>query len=241
MSSTASTSTATSSSTDTGLAGPAADPPPTAGATSPWPRRLLMALAALALTALVVQLVGPRLRPHLYAGTVLQSPTEAPSLDFLDLTSGEPLDLAAFDGEVVLLYFGYTSCPDICPGTLARATLARASLPAADQDGVTVVMVSVDPARDSPAEAERYVTSFDESFLAATGSPADIDLATTQYGVFHQRSADTGATGGALDGGYTIDHTSSLMGIGPDGHLRVVWAPDVEVELLTADLAALLG
>lgn len=175
------------------------------------------------------------LRPHLYAGTVLQSPTAAPGLDGLVLASGRSADLAALDGDVVLLYFGYTNCPDICPTTLSAVARARAGLSADQQARVHLLMISVDPGRDDLVGLQSYVEFFDDRFLAVGGDVEVINRVAAQYGVFYELGEGTAETG------YTVDHTASLLGVGPDGHLRVVWAPDVESDRLEADLAELLS
>lgn len=174
-------------------------------------------------------------QPHLYSGTVLQSPSPAPTMEGLTLASGEPLDLAAFEGDVVLIYFGYTNCPDVCPTTLSDAARARADLSSDERSRTHLLMVSVDPARDPLPELQSYVEFFDPDFLGAGGSAEDIHTAATEYGIYYVLNE------GDVETGYTVDHTANLLGVGPDGRLRVVWAPDVSSDALAADIEALLG
>ena len=173
-------------------------------------------------------------RPHLYAGTVLQSSESAPPLDSLRDATGAPVDLAAYDGDVVVLYFGYTNCPDVCPTTLSDLARARSGLSDGDQERVHVMMVSVDPARDDAASLQTYVEFFDPSFMGVTGEVADIDRVAAGYGVFYELGE------GTVETGYTVDHTASLMAIGTDGALRVLWGPDVSSDALRDDLKELL-
>ena len=201
-------------------------------------RRLLVAvgvLAAVGLGLVTALALAAQFRPHLYAGTVLQGDDPAPSLAELSYADGTPVDLAAFEDEVVLVFFGYTNCPDICPTTMADAAGAIDRLDAGDAERTNLVMVSVDPERDDPATVEEYVGFFDPDFRGASGPVAAIDRAASSYGVFYQ----LGEPGS--DGEYLVDHTSALMGIGPDGTVRVVWASGVGSDALAADIEALLS
>ncbi|MDJ0767575.1 MAG: SCO family protein [Ilumatobacter sp.] len=171
-------------------------------------------------------------RPHLYSGTIMQAPAAAPSMDGLVWSDGTAVDLGAFDGDVVLVYFGYTYCPDVCPTTLSQ--VARAIDQVDDPERVHVMMVSVDPVRDERAALGDYVRAFDPSFRGATGAITDIERVASTYGVFFARGEDTGG------GGYTVDHTATLMGIDTEGHLRIVWPAVLDVDALAADLEALL-
>jgi len=212
-------------------------PPTPTPTTAPIPRPHRGRTVALALGIPVVVLalgyVGLRLlTPHPYAGTVMQAPTEAPSLLELTGTDGRPVDLGEFRGDVVLLFFGYTSCPDVCPTTLSMVHRSLEQL-GADATRVHVVMVSVDPERDDVEHLREYVQAFDPAFLGATGDLAAVERAAASYGVFFAR-------GDALGDGYAVDHTATLMANDTDGHLRVVWPPDVRPDDLAADLGELL-
>lgn len=192
-------------------------------------------LMAVVLAVLALLVAGPRIvarfQPHLYAGTVLQSDRPAPSLEGLQLTSGGPVSMEALKGDVVLVFFGYTNCPDVCPTTMAALARTMAGLSPGERTRVRVLMVSVDPGRDDAATLERYVTSFDPAFEGAVG-PADVtDRIASLYGVYF--APDDG-------GGSTLDHSASLIGIGPDGALRVVWPPNVTEQALASDVRALL-
>lgn len=202
----------------------------------PRPRtlRLLAVLAAGLLVAATVGWLGLRwITPHPYSGTVMQAPTPAPSMDGLFDTDGDPIELAAFEGDLLLVYFGYTNCPDVCPTTLSQVASALRRL-GDDADRVHVLLVSVDPARDDPATLAGYVESFDPDFLAATGELADVERVASQYGIFFARGEAVG------DDGYAVDHTATLMGIDGDGKLRIVWPAQLDVGRLADDLRELL-
>lgn len=201
-------------------------------------RRALVALAVVAAVvvgaAAALWLVG-QVRPHLYAGTVLQGDEAAPSLAELTYADGEPVDLAALDGEVVLVFFGYTNCPDVCPTTLHDTAKAVEQLDDDQAERTNLIMVSVDPERDDAATLDAYVSFFHPRFRGAGGTTEAIDRAASAYGVFYQFGEPE------TDGSYLVDHTGTLMGIGADGALRVVWGPGVPPEALAADIEAMLG
>ncbi len=214
-----------------------AGPAPLTDLAAPEPRRRRYRQLGLLLGAVIIGVVLAltllrTVRPHLYAGTVLQGDTPAPSMNGLMLSGGVPVDLAAFDDEFVMVYFGYANCPDVCPTTLSTAARAVESLSQDQKDRTRLLMVSVDPERDSLEYLETYTSFFHPSFLGATGAVDDVDTVTSQYGVFYQ-------LGEGDD--YTVDHTASLMGIDPDGVLRIVWSAEVTSEQLAADIAELLG
>ena len=198
---------------------------------------LVRAAAVLAVVAIGTAIAGVaanRLRPHLYSGTVLQAPTPAPGLDGLRSASGEPVDLAAFEGDAVLVSFGYTNCPDQCPVTLSTAALARAGLDEASRERVKLLMIAVDPARDDAAALQTYVELFDSTFVGIGGDHVDLQRVATSYGVYAEEVA-------VADGSdYTVDHTTSLIGIDPGGRLRIVWPPGIDDEQLRRDLEDLL-
>ncbi len=173
--------------------------------------------------------------PHLYSGTVLQDSSPAPALAELEHVDGTPVDLSANAGEVTLLYFGFTNCPDICPTALADASTALRGLSDSDRDRVNLVMVTVDPARDVQPELQTYVEFFDPTFTSATGSREAIDRAAASYGVFYELGP------GTIESGYTVDHTATMLGIDKTGSLRVVWPPTITPKQLQEDIQEMLN
>lgn len=199
---------------------------------------LVAAIVVVGVLGLVVGrwLVGA-MSPHLYAGTVLQSDEPAPSMELLSFAdTGQPVDVGAEAGKVVLVFFGYTSCPDVCPATMSTVTGALDRLDADQKSMVEVWMVTVDPERDQPESLQQYVEFFNPEFRGVSGPVDVIDQVASQYGVFYQLGPE--AAEGSDD--YLVDHTASLFGIGPDGALRVIWAPTTTAEQLSADLDDLL-
>jgi protein SCO1/2 len=199
----------------------------------PWRRRLGVAAAVLVGVAIVGWLVLRWLTPHPYSGTVMQAPTAAPSMDGLVWDDGSPVDVDALGGDLVLVYFGYTACPDVCPTTLSSVDRALDRL-GEDVDRVRVLMVSIDPERDDPGKVGQYVRSFDPSFRGVSGSLDAVERVASTYGIYFAQDEPLAG------GGYTMSHTSTLLGIDPRGHLRIVWPSVLDPDLLADDIAELL-
>lgn len=195
---------------------------------------VLLAAAAAALALLAGALVARAPGPEAAAwnGTVMQPPL---AIEDFALTAhhGGPVRLSDFRGEVVLLFFGFASCPDVCPATLSEVDRALASLGPERAGRVQVLFVSVDPERDTPAALADYVTHFDPSFLGATGTPEQIAAAESRFGAYHtRRESEAGET--------TFDHTARLSLIDPEGALRLSYGFGFRAEELAADLRRLL-
>ena len=183
--------------------------------------------------ALIALIALPRLRPYTFQGTVLQSPQPAPDFE-LAASHGQKVGLKDFDGKLVILYFGYTFCPDVCPATLSELRGALEIL-AKDATDVQVIMVSVDPERDTPELLAEYMTHFHPSFLGVTGTPKEIAQVAALYGIFFEAHEGTAATG------YLVDHTASMMVIDQDGYLKLVFPFGTPAENIAEDLSHLLN
>ena len=215
--------------------------PPTLEPSSPADRRarpglLRIAAAGVAIAAvayLIGRLAVSTVAPHLYAGTVLQASEPAPAMDELQYSDGSQVDLTAMEGDLVLVYFGYTNCPDICPTTLSTAAAAIERM-GEDGSRVQLLMISVDPARDDPQSLQEYVEFFHPRFRGVGGTPDAIARTSSRYGIFTQIGD------GTVETGYLVDHTATLAGIAPDGTLRIVWPPTVTISDLTNDMEELL-
>lgn len=194
---------------------------------TPWARYV----AAGVLGVVVALALVWNFRPYEFHGTVLQSQSSAPAMD-LAATNGAALDMQAFDGKLVVLYFGYTACPDVCPTTLADVARAKSMT---GSDDIQVIMVTVDPDRDTPDRLEAYVESFDPTFLGAYGTDQQIADAAALYGVFYESREVSGASG------YLVDHTATLMVIDPDGRLKLLLPFGVSAEDMASDFERLLG
>ncbi len=180
----------------------------------------------------VAAIVLPQLKPYTFHATVLQSPDKAPEFN-LETATG-PVSLDEFEGKIVLLYFGYTFCPDICPATLAEVSNALDMLGRKAED-VQLIMISVDPGRDTPEMLRDYVTHFHPSFLGATGSEEEIATVATLYGIFYEKHEGTAASG------YLVDHTATVMAIDQEGHLKLIFSYGTPAQEIAEDLDHLLN
>lgn len=191
---------------------------------------LLIVLGVFALLLLVNQAVK-WLQPHTFHGTVLQAAT--PAADFqLATTTGQPMRLSDFRGNYVLFYFGYTYCPDACPLTLTDlADMMKRLGPAADD--VQVIFVSLDPERDTIAHLASYLPHFHPNFLGMTGTAEKVLQVATQFGIFYAKRGE-----GA---GYTIDHTSTVVVVDPEGRPQEVFPYGTTGEQMAEDIRYLLG
>ena len=167
-----------------------------------------------------------------YKGVVMEPPEDAPPLK-LARADGPVFDLAQERGNVVLLFFGYTHCPDVCPTTLADWARVKKAL-GADTARVRFVFVSVDPERDTPQLAAEYAKQYDRGFIGLSGSPGEIDLVKRAFRV----RAEKEQTGAASE--YTVGHTSLSYVVDPDGKLRLMYSFGARPDDVTADVRHLL-
>lgn len=168
-------------------------------------------------------------------GVMLQSPQRADNFKLTDHT-GKSVSLNDFRGKYVLLNFGYTFCPDVCPITLATLSSTIEQL-GNRSDNVQVLFVSVDPKRDSIEQLSKYITYFHPSFIALTGSENEIRATATQFGIyFSETTSEIEADADA----YLVDHTSTVLMIDPDGYLRVIFPYGTTAEALASDMSTLM-
>ncbi|MDD5330432.1 MAG: SCO family protein [Sulfuricella sp.] len=133
--------------------------------------------------------------------------------DFTLASSDGAVSLHDFRGKVVLLYFGYTSCPDICPTSLGFTSQALASLDKAELEKVRMLFVTVDPLRDTLDKLKTYTAYFHPAIVGLSGTPQQIAQVTKSYGASYGRQ-ETGSAGG-----YVVDHSAFTYVIAPDGSL----------------------
>ena len=147
---------------------------------------------------------------------------------------GGRVSLAGLRGQVVALYFGYTHCPDMCPLTLGTYKAALERLPAEVSDQVRVVMVSVDPDRDTPEILSRYMALFGEDFMGLTGSVATIDAVLANWDIEIARGTP------GESGSYTVEHPADSWVLDQEGRLRLKVAHMTGVDALAADLQTIV-
>ena len=134
--------------------------------------------------------------------------------DFTLQSAAGPVSLKDYRGKLVLVYFGYTFCPDICPTSLAATAEGLKQLTPEEAARVAMIFISVDPKRDTPERLKEYAEFFHPAIVGATGTPEVIAEIAKRYGVFYaEQKVDTAG------GGYVVDHSSDTFVIAPDGQL----------------------
>jgi protein SCO1 len=146
---------------------------------------------------------------------------------------GVSFDPAALQGRYALVYFGFTFCPDACPTALYNLTLALAQLDA-DAKHIQPVFVSVDPARDTPAQLSQYLEHFSQTIVGLTGTVPAVEAAEQSFGVIAVEHRDA-----SLPGGYTMDHSNEFLLFSPTGKLLMRLPADQNANALLEQLRGL--
>ena len=178
------------------------------------------------LLALGIALAACAERP--WHGIVLDPPSPAPPL-VVQQADGTPFTLAAAKGAVVVLYFGYTHCPDVCPTTMADWRRARNAL-GADTTGLRFVFVSVDPGRDTPETARAYARQFDAAFDGTAVTDAELATLLRDWGFAAYPEGDPRTRD------YTVAHPAHSFVVDASGRLRLMIPPGVKGEQIAEDL-----
>lgn len=154
--------------------------------------------------------------PDIAGITMVEPPFEVQDFT-LPASTGEDMSLSSLRGQYVLIFFGYSHCPDVCPTTLTDFRLIKEAL-GADARRVAFVFTSVDGQRDTPEALNAYVSRFDPTFIGLQGNDATLEQIAPDYGlsyVLHTDEADA-------DGNYVVDHTTYRYLIDPQGRLRAL-------------------
>jgi protein SCO1 len=200
-------------------------------------RACILALAALALTSCKKGEEGSQMLL-----TPAQSSfknTDVTGLDYgkdfaMPDHTGKVRTLADFKGKAVVVFFGYTQCPDVCPTTMVEmANVMKQLGPLADK--VQVLFVTVDPERDTPELLAKYVPSFDPRFLGLSGDKAATEKMAKEFKVFYQKVP------GKKEGSYTMDHTAGSYVFDPQGRIRLFVRHGQGPEPIAHDLRLLLS
>lgn len=149
---------------------------------------------------------------------------------------GKPVTEADYRGQYMLVYFGFTYCPDVCPTSLNRNMQALDALDPALAEKVLPVLVTVDPARDTPEHLGEYVGLFSPRMVGLTGSPEQIAAAAKAYGVYYAKVDDPDDAEH-----YLMDHTSITYLMGPDGAFIQHFRHDLPPDEMAAQLRGILG
>jgi protein SCO1/2 len=168
-----------------------------------------------------------------YRGVLYEPPL--PAFDFsLVGADGNTIALHDFRGQVILLYFGYTSCPDVCPTTLAEFRLVHAGL-GNDAERLQVLFITVDPERDTPERIQNYLAAFDPSFIGLSGDPAALEAAWQAYGVFREVDDST-----ITAAGYLVTHSTRSYLVDPEGNLFLSYGYGTPAEDILSDIGLIL-
>jgi protein SCO1/2 len=189
---------------------------------------LLLCVAALLLAAF-----APGVEAAEFKGGVLDPPRPAPDFTLRAQDRGE-FRLSRYRGDVVVLTFGYTFCPDVCPTTLAELAQVRERLGGAAKR-LRVVFVTVDPERDSLERLRAYTRAFDSTFVGLTGTPDQLASVWKAYGVVAQKRVVPGTAAA-----YLVDHSAFVYVIDPEGRLRLMFPFGTAIEDMAHDIKLLL-
>ena len=160
-----------------------------------------------------------------------KSPQPYPGMggDFTLSAISGPVALSDFKGKAVLVFFGYTHCPDVCPTDLARIGQVLNALTPAESSRVRGLFISIDPERDTPQRIADYTRFFHPSIIGLTGTPDDLHRVAKQYLVLYQK-----AEIGESQAGYLMDHSTKTYLVGRDGYLAKVLGHELEASQVLA-------
>lgn len=172
-------------------------------------------------------------KPPSFRGTLYGEPFPTAAEIELTRADGEIFRMSDQRGKLILLFFGYTACPDVCPTTLAEMTLVMNELGSASHN-VQVVFVSVDPARDTPELVQTYVARFNPTFIGLSGSQAELEPVWQDYSIFREEVQSDSAAG------VIVNHTARSFLVDADGRLRLSYAYQTPLEDIVHDIELLL-
>ncbi len=172
-------------------------------------------------------------RPYTLRGSQINSPKIAPEIA-LTATDGRPFRLSDQKGKIALVFFGYTSCPDVCPTTLAEMKQVRESL-GKKADQVEFIFITVDPQRDTPGRLGKYLSLFDPTFIGLTGSDAELQPVYQSYGVYVEFP-----DGQNLSENYAVTHSAVTYLIDRQGRLRLTYSYGSARDDMVQDIRYLL-
>ncbi len=156
-----------------------------------------------------------------FRGSRLQAPLAKPDFTLTD-TRGQPYDFRQRTrGELALLYFGYTNCPDVCPVHMSNLAAVLAEMPADVVRRTRVVFVTVDPERDTPAKLRAFLDRFDPRFVGLRGTPAQVQAIERRLGV--TTAVRDSAAAGPGPGSYAVGHAAQVIAFTPDDSAHVVY------------------
>jgi protein SCO1/2 len=193
------------------------------------------------LAGLTLAAVGTRwlTRPYTFRGTQISPSLPAPDFTLTDQRGGA-FHLHDQAGQVIVAFFGYSSCTDYCPATLARFKQVRAAL-GERAERVRFVLITVDPERDTPERLREYLAGFDPSFVGLTGGLAEMEPVWEGYWVFREKQIPDEAAGHShAEENYVVAHPERIYVVDARGNLRLTYSGEATASDLAQDLQALL-
>jgi protein SCO1/2 len=171
-------------------------------------------------------------KSYTFQGSLIDPPIPAADFKLTD-QNGDIFQLSDHTGEVVLIFFGYTHCPDVCPVTLSEFRQVKAQL-GEKAERVQFVFITVDPERDTVDRINSYLAKFDPTFVGLTGDISDLDTVWKAYGVYAAK-ADSGSAAGDL-----VDHTARVYAIDVNGSLRLTYPFETGSDAMAEDVEHLV-
>ena len=169
---------------------------------------------------------------YTFQGSLIEPPVPAQDFELTD-QQGNTYRLSDQKGKVVLIFFGYTHCPDVCPVTLSEFKQIKAQL-RDDAENVEFVFITVDPDRDTSEKLASYLVNFDPDFVGLTGETSDLVDVWGNYGVYQEKQESSSAAG------YLVDHTARVYAIDINGNWRLTYPFGMEPEKMLQDVRHLI-
>lgn len=196
-------------------------------------RVMLMGLGLTVFIGVVMVIIVLIPKDNTLRGTVYDPALPAPEFE-LTQGNGSSFRLSETRGQIVLLYFGYTFCPDVCPTTLSDLRRVKADL-GDDAPQVQVLFVTVDPERDTFEKLGKYVSQFDPTFIGLSGSMDELAKVWDAYGIYREETEFPNSASG-----YLVNHTARVFLIDQDGNLHLSYSYGTPPEDILHDIRILL-
>ena len=193
----------------------------------------IAAVLAAALALGVIVAMRMQTPAELHSAFVLPTPTPLPEFELVN-QEGEGVTLETFRNHWSLVFFGFTHCPDICPTTLQILSVARKTLADNGQQPLPrIVLVSVDPERDTPELMAQYMSYFGDDNLGITGSLDEVKKLTTELGIFFAKQQGN-------EESYSVDHSAAVLVINPEAEFHALFGGTHQIENFVKDVPLIM-
>jgi protein SCO1/2 len=197
---------------------------------------IVAGLLLVVLIGVMTYILARSLRPYEFKGTVLNPPVPAVDFTMTSSQTGQPISLSDFRDKLVFIYFGYASCPDVCPTSLSHYTQTYHLLSEEEQEDVQLLWVTVDPERDTRDVMEDYISHFEPAFMLGLIPPDPATLAevASNFAIYYEK-VDSGS-----ETEYLMDHTASLILVDTAGNWSMIYPFGTPPEDIAADIKYLV-